>query len=67
VPVRVAIDHGKCCGYGVCVDVCPEVFALGDNGLGVVDQQAVTRVAVARLREAAESCPELAIDVTEST
>ena len=29
----VSIDRGRCCGYAVCVGLCPEVFDLDDDGL----------------------------------
>jgi ferredoxin len=31
--IRVWIDQDECSGVGVCVDACPQVFTLGDDGL----------------------------------
>ena len=28
--MKVTVDESLCDGHGLCVDACPEVFALGD-------------------------------------
>ena len=30
------VDHDLCIGCGVCSDVCPDVFEMGDDGLAHV-------------------------------
>ena len=34
--MRVWIDQDECSGVGVCVDDCPQVFALGSDGVAFV-------------------------------
>lgn len=29
--MKVKVDYEECDGHGVCVETCPEVFALGDE------------------------------------
>ena len=32
--LKVVIDKAACCGYGVCAEICPQVYKLDDNGMG---------------------------------
>lgn len=61
--MRASADRGACCGYGVCADICPEVFQLDDAGLVVVALEIVPPQHVKAAIEAAESCPQLALKV----
>jgi ferredoxin len=36
--MKVWIDQELCTGDGLCVEICPEVFALLDDGLSYVKQ-----------------------------
>jgi ferredoxin len=65
VAPRVSIDYSRCCGYGICVEVCPEVFTIGTNGLGAVRDGPIGELVEVSVRAAAVACPSLAIDVTE--
>jgi len=47
-----------CTGCGICVDIAPTVFKIGDDGLShVIGTDA------AKAKEAADSCPVTAITV----
>lgn len=61
--MRAVADRGACCGYGVCAEICPEVFKLDDAGLVYLDSDIVPAELVDRAREAAESCPQLALRI----
>lgn len=61
--MRVIADRGACCGYGVCAEICPHVFKLDDAGLVYLDDDIVPAALVASAREAAEACPQLALQV----
>lgn len=59
--LRIVIDRGSCCGYGVCAEICPELYKLDDAGLIVVDEEMVPAGLEEKAREGAESCPQAAI------
>lgn len=61
--MRAIADRGACCGYGVCADICPQVFQLDDAGLVVLGMEIVPPELVASATEAAESCPQLALKI----
>jgi ferredoxin len=53
--LRIVIDRTLCVGFGDCVDVAPEAFALDDDGIAVfVTPASVDRE---RLLRACASCP----------
>lgn len=53
----VKVDQNKCIGCGMCVGLCPEIFALDASGKAEVIKNEVTSCA----KEAAENCPVSAI------
>lgn len=54
----------ECFSFGRCVQMAPEVFSFGDNGVTEVDADAAERDEAA-VRKAAESCPRFAIKIVE--
>ena len=58
---RISIDTSLCCGYGGCVRVAPELFALED-GLAVLR---ATETDDENVVEAADTCPMGAILLEE--
>jgi ferredoxin len=64
--MRVVVDELRCDAHGVCVDACPEVFALSDDDDKV-------RVLVAepdeslreKLQRAVIACPKAAITIED--
>ena len=64
--VTTEVIRAKCCGYGVCWEICPEVFQLDDSGIAVVEVETVPVELLAKVKEAAAACPERAILVNES-
>jgi ferredoxin len=65
--MRVTVDDDACGGHGICVGLCPQVFALTDVG----NAEAITADVPAELEddvsEAAASCPEHAIRVLRTS
>lgn len=63
--MKVTIDPELCTGCGPCVDICPEVFELNDDGLAVVKVDQVPPEQYQNCREAADECPSEAITIEE--
>ena len=61
--MTVKIDEELCMGCGVCPSVCPDVFEMNDDGKAKVLVDEVPADLEDAVREAVESCPELAIKV----
>ncbi|HOJ46390.1 MAG TPA: ferredoxin [Bacillota bacterium] len=61
--MEVRIDPDLCIACGLCEEICPEIFELGDRDHAVVigDPEGYED----EVREAAESCPTSAIIVEE--
>jgi ferredoxin len=60
---KVTVDQEKCIGCGNCQDVCPDVFAIEDDGKSHVKKGAPLDKEC--VKEAAENCPVEAITVEE--
>ena len=58
---KVVIDKAACCGYGLCAEICPEVYKLDQNGIVYVDDALVPPGLVDKAREGAEACPQAAL------
>lgn len=53
----VEVDRDGCIACGACESICPDVFALDDDGLSYPKAQPSTPEQEEGAREAAESCP----------
>jgi ferredoxin len=66
--MKVRVDEDLCIGDETCVEICPEIFEMNEEGLAVTkigDAEAVPESLEAACREAAESCPAEAIIIEE--
>lgn len=62
--MKVRVNPELCTACGLCEDICPEVFVLGDDMAEVkVDQ--VPEEHWDSCRDAVESCPTEAIEIIE--
>jgi ferredoxin len=61
----LAIDTDNCIGSGECALTAPDVFAVGDDGLGEVLPGKEGETADPLVREAVRACPVQAIMVDE--
>ena len=61
--LHAEVNRSKCSGYGICADLCPEVFVLDDQGFATVAVGSIPESLHAAAREAAYECPEEAIDI----
>ena len=59
--MKAEVDPDRCQGHARCWEICPEVFALDDEGLAYVATPDVPTELENKAREAADNCPERAI------
>ena len=64
--LKVVINKPACCGYGVCSEICPEVYKLDENGIVYVDDEMVPEGMEDAAREGAEACPQSALKVVDT-
>lgn len=62
--MRVSVDADVCQGHARCWQICPQVFALDEEGHALVSTPDVPAEWEAKVREAADNCPERAIAVS---
>lgn len=62
--MKATVDASTCTGCGLCADMCSEVFELGDDNVAKVKANPVPAAVEASCKEAAESCPVTAIQLS---
>ena len=62
--MKAMIDE-SCTGCGLCPQICPEVFQMGDDGYAKVIVHEIPQASIDSAREAEESCPVTAIIIQE--
>lgn len=65
--VRVISDRSRCCGYGLCATLCPEVYKIDGEGLVYVESEFVPAEFEDAAREGAAACPAEALTIEEVT
>nr|MDT0661230.1 ferredoxin [Micromonospora sp. DSM 115978] len=64
--MKLYIEVEKCCGFGECVALAPDVFRMGDdNRVEMLADGTVDEADEERIRTAAFACPAEAIGVVE--
>lgn len=61
--MKASLDRSGCISCGLCPEVCPEVFRMGDDGVAEVYQETVPEGAEEKAIEAQEGCPVSVITV----
>jgi ferredoxin len=60
------VDRNKCCGYGMCAELCPDVFSLDENGFVVANMTEIPEELMESAEEAVYCCPEDVLKITKS-
>ncbi|MHC4617274.1 MAG: ferredoxin [Planctomycetota bacterium] len=63
--MKVHVDPGLCSGSGVCVDTCPQLFEINQQGISTAKMENVPEDLQQECKEAAENCPTQAIAIQE--
>lgn len=63
--LRARAERGACCGYGLCTEICPQVFKLDDNGFVVLAVAVIPVELETQAREGAAACPQSALTIEE--
>lgn len=63
--LRVVVDRSRCCGYGLCAQLCPEVYKLDENGLVYVESEFIPGGLEEEAKEGAAACPAEALVIEE--
>lgn len=63
--IKVEVDKTACCAYGLCAEICPEVYKLDENGIAYVENELVPEGMEELATEGADACPQMAIKVVQ--
>jgi len=63
--LRAAVDRTACCGYALCVEICPDMYELGDDNVVHIIQATIPDELMERVRRAVELCPQSALSIEE--
>lgn len=63
--MRVVIDHALCEGNGVCAQVAPEVFVVGDDDQARLFVERPPDALRAKVEAAVRRCPRQALSIAE--
>lgn len=61
--MKASVDPDLCTGCGLCIEICPEVFEMGEDDVAVAIVEEVPPDAQEACRQAADDCPIEAITV----
>lgn len=54
--MRAFVDKELCIGCGLCEDICPEVFSIGDDGKAVATDDQIPEDIIEDARDAMDQC-----------
>lgn len=63
--MKTKVDTNTCTGCGVCADLAPDVFEMGDDNLSKVKVDVVPADSEDKVRDAAAQCPVTCIEIED--
>jgi len=63
--MRIIVDYDRCEGYGRCVEIAPDIFALNDDGQSYVIVAQLEEEMRPRIEQAVRLCPRLALSLVD--
>lgn len=60
---KVYADTSACCGYGLCAQMCPEIYKLNDQGIVYLETDTVPAELLDAAIEGADCCPATVLKV----
>ncbi len=63
--MKVTVDFDMCASTGGCMQICPEVFEVRNDGYLYILQEEPAQELHDKVREAADLCPTAAIELQE--
>ena len=63
--MKARVDQETCTGCGLCVELCPDVFELNEDGLAEARVEVVPADLESDACDAAKDCPVDAIEIEE--
>jgi len=67
VAYKIKVDRDQCCGYGVCAEICPDVYGIDEDGLIVLLKEEVDDNLFEAANEGAYACPQSVIKVEKAS
>ena len=65
--MKVRVDADLCAGFGICIGISPEVFALHEDGYATVLVDVVPPELEDLMLQAVSQCPTQAISITDDS
>lgn len=60
--LKIIVKRNACCGYGICAEICPEVYKLDENNIVYLENDIVPPELAASAKEGALACPQSALE-----
>ena len=63
--LRAVVDQAACCGYALCVEICPEAYRLNADSVVEIILDPLPSALNHKVRRAVAECPQSALSVEE--
>jgi ferredoxin len=59
--MRAVVDKAACCGYALCVEICPEVYKLNADAVVEILLDQIPEDLTEKVLQAVAECPQSAL------